>query len=70
MAQSNFAYSAAANDPAGLPLALSVFADRAHLRDEMRDDAELAGFRIAEVGGIDMGNPLGREDAHQVVFQR
>ncbi|HVR91393.1 MAG TPA: MarR family transcriptional regulator [Novosphingobium sp.] len=53
MSHANFAYSPAANDPAGLPLTLSVFADRAHLRDEMRDDAELAGFRIAEVGAID-----------------
>ena len=65
MSQANFAYSAAANDPVGLPLTLSVFADRAHLRDEMRDDAELAGFRIAEVGAIDAlieggdGRPLG-----------
>lgn len=52
MPQANFAYSTAANDPAGLPLALSIFADRAHLRATMRDDAEAAGFRIVEVAGI------------------
>jgi hypothetical protein len=42
----NFAYDAPASDPAGLPLALSVFADRPHLRDQMREDAVAAGFRI------------------------
>ncbi len=45
-------YGAPANDAAGLRLALSIFADRAHLRDQMRDDAEGAGFRIAEVGSL------------------
>lgn len=51
MAQSNFAY-AAANDGV-MPLALSIFADRAHLRAELRDDAEAAGFHVAEAGAID-----------------
>ncbi|MCW1431426.1 winged helix DNA-binding protein [Novosphingobium sp. JCM 18896] len=50
MPQACFAYSSVresgASDAAGLPLGLSVFADRAHLRDEMRDDAQAAGFRI------------------------
>jgi hypothetical protein len=50
MPQANFAY--AANDAAGLPLALSIFADRAHLREQMREDAELAGFRIVETGEL------------------
>ena len=54
----------AANDPAGLPLALSIFADRAHLRGQLRDDAEAAGFRINrldEVAGLLEGEaqPLG-----------
>lgn len=56
MPQANFAYSppanGAANDAAGLPLALSVFADRPHIRDQMRDDAAAAGFRIAEVSEV------------------
>jgi DNA-binding response OmpR family regulator len=64
MPQANFAYSPtidafdseaqdpAANLVAGLPLALSVFADRAHVRDQMRDDAAAAGFRIAEVADM------------------
>ncbi len=49
MAQANFAYEPA-NDAAGLPLTVSIFADRAHLRAQIRDDAEAAGFRIAEAG--------------------
>ncbi|MBK6800696.1 winged helix DNA-binding protein [Novosphingobium sp.] len=57
MAQTNFAtnltYAAPANDGAPLPLALSIFADRAHLRAQLRDDAEAAGFRVAETGGIE-----------------
>jgi hypothetical protein len=48
----NFAYATAANDGGGLPLGLSVFADRAHVRDQIRDDAEAAGFRIAEQGDV------------------
>jgi hypothetical protein len=52
MPQANFAYAAPANDPAkdsaGLPLALSIYANRAHLRGTIRDDAEAAGFRITE----------------------
>ncbi len=52
MAQANFAYASPANDPAGLPLAVSVYADRVHLRDVMRDDAAAAGLRIADVGDL------------------
>ena len=52
MAHANFAYTAPANDAAGLPLALSIFADRAHVRDQLREDAEAAGFRIAETGEV------------------
>lgn len=48
----NFSYSSAANDAAGLPLALSIFADRAHLRDQMRDDAAAAGFRISAASSV------------------
>ncbi|RZK02843.1 MAG: MarR family transcriptional regulator [Novosphingobium sp.] len=56
MPQAHFAYSSVrdsgASDAAGLPLGLSVFADRVHLRDEMRDDAQSAGFRIMRTDGI------------------
>jgi hypothetical protein len=52
MSQADFAYSEAASDPAGLPLALSIFADRPHLRDQMRDDARAAGFRVTQTGDV------------------
>ena len=51
MAQVDFAYDAA-NDAAGMPLALSIFADRTHLREDMREDAGAAGFRIAQCGDL------------------
>lgn len=64
MSQAHFAYDAPGSDAAGLPLALSIFADRPHLRDEMRDDACAAGFRVthaAEVASLLEGEarPLG-----------
>lgn len=52
MSQANFSYSSAANDAAGLPLALSIFADRPHVQGQLRDDAAAAGFRIAETGSV------------------
>ena len=45
MSQADFAY-APANDVAGLPLAASIFADRAHVRDELREDVEAAGLAV------------------------
>lgn len=52
MAQATFAHTFPANDGAGLPLALSIFADRPHVRGQLRDDAAAAGFRIAEADGV------------------
>ena len=52
MSSANLAYSVASGEPAGLPLVLSVFADRAHLRGLMREDAEAAGFRIAQAADL------------------
>ena len=62
MAQAQFAHSPealsqaapyrAANDPAGVPLALSLFADRAHVAAQWREDAEAAGFRLVETAGL------------------
>ncbi|MFZ1744252.1 MAG: winged helix DNA-binding protein [Pontixanthobacter sp.] len=57
-AQADFHYQTseitrdAANDPAGVPLAVSIFADRAHIRDTIRDDALAAGFRLGIVGDL------------------
>ncbi len=47
---SDFLYGA--QDAAGLLLSLSIFADRGALRQMLREDAEDAGFRIAEVAGL------------------
>ncbi|WP_324828148.1 MarR family winged helix-turn-helix transcriptional regulator [Qipengyuania zhejiangensis] len=43
--QADFLYEAA-QDAAGCQLGVTVLADRAHVRGELRDDAEAAGFRI------------------------
>lgn len=64
MVQTNFAYATPANDGAGLPVALSIFADRAHICGQFRDDLEAAGFRIARAGPLadlldDEARPLG-----------
>lgn len=48
----DFSYGAPANDAAGLRLAVSIFADRGHVREQIREDAEASGFRLAEVGGL------------------
>jgi len=51
MPQADFAY-APANDAAGLPLGVSIFADRAHLRDELGEDAAAAGLALRECGAV------------------
>ena len=48
----DFAYGAPTNDAAGLRLSLSIFADRPHVREQMREDALGAGFRVTEAGDI------------------
>ncbi len=60
MPQANFAYAAPVNDVAGLPRAISLFVDRAHLRDQIRQDVEIAGFRIveaSEMAALHRGEP-------------
>ena len=51
MPQADFAY-APANDPAGMPLAVSIFADRAQLREQVRDDVAAAGLALRECGEV------------------
>lgn len=51
MSQANFAYHPVC-DPAGMALGVSIFADRLHLREQMREDAEMAGFRTVGCVGI------------------
>ena len=60
MAQADFLYEPA-NDRAGLPLSISIFADRPHIRAQMRDDAEAAGFRLTaceDVAGLLSGDEV------------
>lgn len=56
MSDIDFSYTSSAEGTGAasgaVPLALSIFADRAHLRDALREDAEAAGFSIAAVGGV------------------
>jgi DNA-binding response OmpR family regulator len=51
-ADDDFDYGAS-QDAAGLKLSLSIFADRAHVRDQLREDAAAAGFRIAEATSLE-----------------
>jgi len=51
MPQADFVYQPA-NDAAGMPLAVSIFADRVHLRDEIRDDLAAAGLEVRECGSL------------------
>ncbi len=41
-----------ADDPAMVPLAVSIYAARGHMRDTMREDAQMAGFSLGMVGEI------------------
>ena len=51
MAQADFAYQPA-SDAGGLPLAVSVFADRARVRAEIREDAAAVGLTVRECGSV------------------
>jgi hypothetical protein len=51
MPQTDFAYTPA-NDATGVSLAVSIFADRAHLRDEIMDDVATAGLAVRECGEV------------------
>ncbi|KHK92499.1 helix-turn-helix domain-containing protein [Novosphingobium malaysiense] len=53
--QPDFAYaSATCGKPSenGPPIALSIFADRAHLRETLRDDAQAAGLVVSAAGAL------------------
>lgn len=51
MPQADFVYHPA-NDAAGQPLAVSIFADHAHVRDQVRDDVLAAGLVMRECGSL------------------
>ncbi|PEQ14747.1 MarR family transcriptional regulator [Novosphingobium sp. PC22D] len=52
-------YAATGDTQGGLPVSLSIFADRAHVRETIREDAEAAGVRITNIG--DLGGLRGGE---------
>jgi len=64
----NFSYAAAsshgpANDMGGIALTLAIYADRPHLREQLREDALIAGYRVSECAPLDRleqedGRPL------------
>lgn len=43
------AYNTGRSDAAGMPVTLSVYADRAHVRDAVREDAGAAGLRVMAI---------------------
>ncbi len=49
----DFSYSTPVAGPAGLPVSLSIFADRSHLRAQIADDAIAAGIRVTAVASLD-----------------
>lgn len=51
MIRADFAYEGAGN-PADIPLVVSIHADRPHVREQMREDAESVGFRVIECGPL------------------
>lgn len=53
MAVTNFAYAVTAPDGPALPLSLAIFADRAHVRDRLHEDARAAGFRVTQSAGME-----------------
>lgn len=66
MTQADFIYAGAAdgNDVAPLGLLVSIYADRARLRGQLREDAAAVGLRIGQVSGLamllsDADRPLG-----------
>src|SRR3546814_16902493 len=54
--QPDFSYSSPADSSGmvagGLPVALSIFADRAHLRATIREDVQAAGLTVTAAGSL------------------
>jgi hypothetical protein len=48
----DFRYGAPAADHAGLPVAVSIYADRSHLRAQIAEDAGAAGLRVVAVNSL------------------
>lgn len=50
--QADFRYDVSHSAASGLSLSVSIFADRAHLRDALRDDALAAGLNVREAASL------------------
>jgi len=52
--QANFQYdpTEASLDAAGVPLAVSIYADRVHIRDQLSEDTQTVGLRLNQVGDL------------------
>jgi hypothetical protein len=50
--QADFRYDQPSRDGAGLPLCVSIFADRGHVRDTIREDALVAGLNVRAAAGL------------------
>jgi len=60
----DFSYGSGHAGPSAMPIALSIYADRAHLRATLREDAAAAGLRVTTAAGLDVlfmseARPLG-----------
>lgn len=53
MRQTDFSYDCQPGESAPVRLTVSIYADRAHVRSLMREDAAMAGFRIGAADGSD-----------------
>ena len=59
MAQADFAYDRA-EDATGLPMTVSLYADRVDLLEQIRGDAAAAGLRIGDAGPLAPSRPGSR----------
>ncbi|WP_232332959.1 helix-turn-helix domain-containing protein [Novosphingobium aquimarinum] len=50
--KSDLIYDATHSDTAGIPVSLSVYADRGHVRDAAREDAGAAGLRVMAIDNL------------------
>lgn len=50
--QADFRYDQPGRDGAGLAVCVSIFADRGHVRDTIREDALIAGLNVRESAGL------------------
>lgn len=62
------AFESSASEAAGFPISLSIFADEMLVRENMRDDAITAGFRIAELAEVSVLLDIATDPLGEVVL--